>query len=188
VKKLLVLVAFLSVSHLHATDKLMIDAIERVQPDKLNQLFFPGFFTSLKDQEAYLAAAQAATNKTYKQLHVYRAMDLINGVKALTKLGISGLGAAAAFLYYQGNWDVSLWNIDADPRTIVAQDLLRKSYRGAVYGALGFFSWCMLKGGLEDISSIVHKTDQWQRHREALANEAVIMRIPVCGTNGCIES
>ncbi len=160
----------------------MIDAIKKIDRDKLNQLLIPGFFIREADKKRYLDAAKDATNITYKHLHSYSTRDFFRSIRAVSKLGLSGLGIAAGYAYYKQYWDISLWKVESHKtRKILGQDLTDNTHRLAVYGTIGFLATYLLRGAMSDFSDIVNKKEQWQLHREALANEAVILRIPVCG-------
>ena len=170
----------------HKNDDVMIDAIKKGNGDKIREMLIPGFFTDKESMRRYLDAARAATNETYKDLHSYRAWDFVRGTKAMGQLALGGLGIAACYYYYKGHWDISHWKVEAGKsRKIGGQDLRDKKYRLAVYGVLGFLSGYMINDGLTEFSDILHKKEQWRRHRETLANEGVIMRMPICNVDTC---
>lgn len=170
-------------------EKPMLDAIKRVDRQKVNQFLVPGFFIREADKKLYLAEAQAVTNYTYKRLNYYQTTDLFKMMIAFVKMGLSGLGIGASYAFYKGYWNFSLHDSSGTKTSkVFGFDFPEEKQRLAVYSALGFISLYFLKHGLGTISDVINKRDQWRLHREALANEAIIIRIPVCDLKDACDS
>lgn len=174
-----ILIALLSFPLYGIEDK-MIDTLKRIDTDNLNRLLIPGFFIGKDELKRYLDVAKEMTNRTHQELHSYSGWDIIRFGKGLGQIALGGASLAAAYLYYKGHWDISLWAPAGDKlRKIKGQDLTDAHQRGAVYGILGLFSWYMFTDAMEQFSAIIDKKDRLDNHRRALQNEAVIQRIPV---------
>ncbi len=173
------------------TDK-MVEAIRRVDPDYLNQLLIPGFFIRPEEKTRYLAKAQEMTNRTFNELQSFSLGDCIRFVSGSVKSGLGALCVGLAYGCYNGLLDVSRWKWEGEPaqRRIVTQDFLATdaNYQKGAAGVLGVLSLYLLNNGWTDFSDITSKKSRLLRHRNALAVEAVIQRLPVCESDGECES
>ncbi len=181
----IVLIALLS-TRLYAVEDKMIDSLQRIDSENLNKQLIPGFFIRAAEKEHYLKVAQKMTNDTYAHLNSYSGWDIVRLGKGVSQVALGSAASYAAYLYYfKKSWDISRWNVSADQRIIVGQDLTDGYQRAAVVGTLVFLAGYMFKGALDQFSAIVDKKDRLDNHRRALQNEAVIQRIPVIDQTTC---
>jgi hypothetical protein len=158
----------------HATDDRFLDAIKRSDPEYLHQLLMPGFYIRADDKKKYFALAQDMTNKTFSELHKFSYFDSIRSLNALGKLGTSAFSLIGLIAFYRTNWTIFRYD---DANQPVGLETTKE--RSVIYGFLGALTTYFGFKAITDFTSIFSKQERFERHRNALAVEAVIQRLPV---------
>lgn len=170
-----------------ADDKLG-ETIRRNDPSNLNHLLVPGFFITSEEKKRYFTMAQKMTNATYEELHSISLQDIMNFVKGTAKVGVAALGGAALYAYWRGYADISQWSGYSDENPQIRNcrtNELSGHYRKGLYTGLAVLSSYLLCSGVRDFIRIIRKEHRLHRHKDALAVEAVIQRLPVCEPEEC---
>jgi hypothetical protein len=174
-----------------AQDRIM-KAIENSDVDEVSYFLNPRYFVSKEQKELYLARAREVSNQAYIDHSGYGLSDFVNVVSGLIKCSAAALFCGIAYeygqevvtiqVYTKGQWFEARPHVSVDGRREMSQ------FAKFFYGVLGVLALYGAKQGLTDFSSVYKRTDRLKRHRDALAVEALIARLPEWKENVLIKS
>ena len=174
------LVAFLFFVPAYAEDK-MEEAIKNIDPDAVHRLLIPGYIMRSEDKKRYVAMAREVTNKTYNKLNDISFGDFFRLIKFSVKSGLALAGLTGLYLYHTKRVEITvkpdLLDVFGEYFSKESKDVINKY---SLYSLLGASTLYLVDQSWREFSAIRNSESRMEEHRNALINEAVLQRLPVC--------
>lgn len=173
--KYIVVMMLLLPKGLVAQEDKIIEAIKNSDPRSLGQLLMPGFYIGREDKKRYLELAKEVTNKTYtEQYHASMGDFVRHGLNA-------GIKGGLAYTIYESIKNVSYRDSEKKITLTHLKGMLNWNDDGLIKPALlAVVAIGLGLSALSHIKKFLSKRESYKRHRNALAVEAIISRLPAC--------